>query len=382
VNKVRFGLEVLRDSSYADVRGKGIGLMTNPSAVDSSLESAYRILTRADKVNVVALFSAEHGLSGAADAGEKVASNVDPRTGVPIYSLYGETYKPTPRMLRGLDAIVCDVQDVGVRFYTYTWTISHILEAAGEAAVEVIVLDRPNPLGGVSVDGGSLDTEQSSLVGRFPEPIQHGLTIGEHLRLINDLYNPTPAPLTVIKCDRWKRFMKWGDTRRIWIPTSPNMAHMSTVLHYPGACLVEGTNLSEGRGTPLPFEIVGAPFVDPFALAYHLNAQNWDGVIFSPMQFTPSASKHSGENCGGVQAHIVDVEAFQPIRVWLGVILAIRALYPTQFAWNIHSFDRLIGSSRYREAVELGASLAEITTNWTNTRDDFLKLRERFLLYD
>lgn len=379
--KIRVGLEVLRDSDFAVLRGKRVGLMTNPSAVDANLESAYRILTGADAVNVVALFGAEHGFIGAADAGEKVASDVDPRTGIPVFSLYGETYKPTPKMLQNIDVIVCDVQDVGVRFYTYTWTISHILEAAGAAGVEVVILDRPNPLGGLVVEGATLDPALASLVGRVPEPIQHGMTIGEHLRFINAKHNPTPANLTVIQCEGWRRSMQWDALGRVWVLPSPNMPHISTVRHYPGACLLEGTNLSEGRGTPLPFEIVGAPFIDGIALADTLNGQKWEGVQFRPTQFLPSASKFVGKSCGGVQAHITDV-SFKPIRVWLGVVLTIRALYPDQFEWIPKSFDRLIGAANYREMIEQGGALAELTADWERIQSDFLGERAPYLLYE
>ena len=354
---VLVGLDMLQADDFALLRNRRIGLFTNPSAVNRRLESAYHVLTSTPSGQIGALFSAEHGLLGAAGAGDSVSSSVDPRTGITVHSLYGSTYKPTPDMLAGLDLIICDVQDVGARFYTYTWTVSYILEAAGEADIPVMILDRPNPLGGVAIDGALTDSNVASFVGRFPEPIQHGLTLGEHAELINTLWNSTPCDLTVIPCSGWKRSQTWDQMGLTWIPTSPNMPHYSTVQHYTGSCLVEGTNLSEGRGTPLPFEIIGAPFMDGDELANRLNAQEWLGCRFRPIMFTPSASKWAGEQCGGVQVHITEPALFQPIRVWLGVIMAIQARYADQFAWIPESFDRLAGTLHVRETITSGTSL-------------------------
>mgnify|MGYP001465358899 CR=1 FL=1 len=231
---VHVGLDVLRDSGFDVVRGRRIGLATHPAAVDSRLESSYRVLSRVPGIQVAALFGGEHGAQGSATAGEKVSTITDSLTGIPIYSLYGETLRPTPEMLENLDAIVIDMQDVGARFYTFVWTVSYLLEAAAEAGIDVIILDRPNPLGDV-IDGASLDPALASFVGRFPEPIQHGLTLGEHAQVMNNEWLDTPARLTVIPCMGLKRSMTWDQMGLMWLPTSPNMAHFNTVLHYPGA---------------------------------------------------------------------------------------------------------------------------------------------------
>lgn len=373
------GLDVLRADDYAPLRGRRVGLLTNPSAVDRTLTSAYRILTQA--LNIVALFAPEHGFVGAAPDGEQISTQTDPRTGLPVYSLYGATYRPSAAMLRDVDVIVCDIQDIGVRYYTFAWTVTHVIEAAGEHGVEVLILDRPNPLGGEVIGGPGLDAGVSTFVGRYPVPVRHGLTLGELARWVNGLYNPTPAALTVIPCAGWGRAQTWEQTGLPWVPPSPNMPHLSTLHHYPGACLIEGTNLSEGRGTALPFEIVGAPFIDGEALADKLNAQGWPGVRFRPHSFRPTASKWAGQDCGGVQAHITALDDWRPVETWLGIISVIRAAYPGDFEWLPAHFDRLIGSAAVRPALDSGADVAHITERWAAFCADFREACQPFLLY-
>lgn len=396
---VRSGLEVLRDSAFAALRGQRVGLLTNPSAVDGRLVSAYRLLAAAPQVQLAALFGPEHGFAGAAPDAEHVGHSSDPRTGAPIFSLYGEHYRPTAEMLRGIEVLVCDIQDIGVRYYTFTWTVSHVLEAAGAHGVPVLILDRPNPLGGALIDGPLLEASCASFVGRFPVPVCHGMTLGELAQMINDTWNPTPAALTVIRCDGWQRHMRWAETGLPWVPPSPNMPHLSTLAHYPGACLVEGTELSEGRGTPLPFEIVGAPWIDAEALVDHLHAAGWAeamGARFRPIIFRPSASKRAGQDCSGVQVHITDAARWRPIPVWLGLILTIRARYPAHFAWlaahpdtGAQHFDRLIGSTWVRRQAEadlaagkdIRAILAELAAEWIEDAHAFAVQRRPYLLY-
>ena len=388
---IRTGIERLRDSKFELLAGRRVGLMTNPSGVDRTLRSTVDILWRAPQVNLVALFSPEHGLAASAPDAVKVASMIDKRTGLPIYSLYGDTLQPTETMLAEVDVLVCDVQDVGVRFYTYIWTVSHILEAAGKYGVEVVILDRPNPLGGVKIEGPSIDAGVTSFVGRFPIPIRHGLTLGELAQMVNVTWNPDPAALTIVRCEGWTRGMEWGDTGGLpWVPPSPAIPHISTVQQYPGACLVEGTRLSEGRGTALPFEVVGAPWIDAPELADHLNAQAWPGVCCRPHAFLPTSSKWRGETCFGVQVHVFD--EWQPITVWLGVIRATRLLYPDQFEWlppqdggveagGVRHFDRLIGSDTVRQQIDAGTGLAEIVAEWDVACHAFARQREPYLLY-
>lgn len=397
---VSTGLEVLRRSKFGPLAGQRVGLMTNPSAIDHRLDSAYTILSRAPEVHLTALFGPEHGFAGAAPDAEQVASTTDTRTGLPVYSLYGQSYRPSAEMLNSVDVLVCDIQDIGVRYYTFTWTVSHILEAAGEYGVRVMVLDRPNPLGGVVVDGPQLDPGLSSFVGRFPVPVRHGLTLGELAQMINTRWNPTPAQLTVIPCDGWRREMQWQDTGLPWVPPSPNMPHLDTLRQYPGACLIESTELSEGRGTALPFEIAGAPWIDAFALAERLNGEPWAagmGARFRPHVFQPTQSKWAGQTCDGVQVYITDPERWRPIQVWLGVIATIYALYPDRFQWlpnhpdtGVQHFDRLIGSTWVRKEIEAGIRagkstgeiLAPFAVEWTDDCRAFELERRPFLLYE
>jgi uncharacterized protein YbbC (DUF1343 family) len=370
------GLDRLVETEFAALRGLRVGLFSNPSAVDAGLRSAYHLFAEAARrgwLTLGALFGPEHGFAAAAADGAAVASGYDSATGAPIYSLYGQGYKPTPAMLADLDLIVCDIQDVGVRFYTYIWSISYLMEAAGEAGLAVLILDRPNPLGGLRIDGPLLEPGLASFVGRFPIPLQHGLTLAELAKLINAEYNPTPAPLTTLACTGWARANTWPNTGRLWVATSPNMPHPSTVMQYPGACLVEGTILSEGRGTALPFEIVGAPFIEGQRLADSLNGLGLPGVLFREHTFQPTSSKWAGQSCGGAQVHPTDSALFEPLPTWLAVIAQIRRLYADQFAWlppyadNRYGFDKLVGDTRTRLLLEQDAPLAEITGPWAET---------------
>ncbi len=374
---VQIGIDVLRADNYAVLRGRRVGLLTNLNAVDGDLVTTYDILRTASQVKLTAIFSPEHGLAAVAADGESVHSSVDPLTGLPIYSLYGETKAPTAEMLADVDVIVGDIQDIGVRYYTFTWTVTHVLEAAGKAGIPVVILDRPNPLGS-RVIGMPLDPRFASLVGRFPVPTQPGMTLGELAQLVNARWNPTPAPLSVIPCGGYRPNMLWDDTGLIFVPPSPNMPHVSTVQHYPGACLIEGTSLSEGRGTALPFEIVGAPGIDGAALAKTLNAHGLAGVRFRPYSFRPTASKYVGEVCGGVQAHITDAHAYQPLEVWLTVLAAIYQQQP--FTWNDH-FERLIGVDGVRDLIERNAPFDELFAQARAFCTAFAQQRQPYLLY-
>lgn len=397
---VKTGLDVLQANDFAQLAGQRVGLMTNPSAIDRQIRSAYRVLTDAPEVTMTALFAPEHGFAGAAPDAEIITTTLDPRTGLPVHSLYGDIYRPSADMLAELDLLVCDIQDIGVRYYTYTWTVSHILEAAGEHGVRVMILDRPNPLGGMIVDGPLLEMSQSSFVGRFPVPVRHGLTLGELAAMINVTWNPTPADLSVIHCEGWRRDMTWDTTGLPWVPPSPNMAHYDTLQQYPGACLIEGTQLSEGRGTTLPFQIAGAPWIDAEALADQLNSEAWAasmGARFRPHTFLPFHSKWTGQTCRGIHVHITDPTRWRSIDIWLGLIITIRAMYPDQFAWlprhpdsGTQHFDRLIGTAWVRREIEAsveagtttGATLARFAAEWAEDCRAFELTRRPFLYYD
>ena len=388
---IKIGLEKLREDHFALLKGKRVGLMTNPSAVDNQLVSSYEIFSQSDEINLTTLFGPEHGMAASAPDATSVANAIDTRTGLPIYSLYGDTYRPTRDMLDNLNVIVCDIQDVGVRFYTYIWTISYILEACGEYGKEVMILDRPNPIGD-TVSGGTLDADLSSFVGRFDMPIRHGMTVGELAQMMNQLWNPTPCQLSIVPCEGWNRTMRWNEIGRDFIQSSPSMPHFITALHYPGSCLLEGTTLSEGRGTSLPFQIVGSPYIDGDSLAEQLNAKHIAGLRFRPHAFLPTFSKYAGETCYGVQIHITDLEQFDPILAWLTTIIEIKASYPEQFSWlpphqtdyergaQWH-FDRLIGQSKYRQMIDNGASVDEVVQSWSEYGDDFRNIRRPYLIY-
>lgn len=388
---MRVGLEVLQANDFDLLKNKRVGLMTNPSAVDHQLISTYHIFSQSDAVNLTTLFGPEHGMAASAPDAASVDNAIDKHTGLPIYSLYGDHYRPTPDMLENIDVLVCDIQDVGVRFYTYVWTISYILEACGELGKEVVILDRPNPIGD-RISGGPLEEEVSSFVGRFDMPIRHGMTLGELSQMINQQWNPTPCQLTVVRCEEWERTMLWTDTNREFIQSSPGMPNFVTALHYPGSCMLEGTQLSEGRGTTLPFQVVGAPYIDGDHLADTLNARNLSGVRFRPHAFLPTASKFVGETCYGVQLHITDIEQFDPIHAWLTTIIEIATLYPEQFEWlpphqieyergSQYHFDRLMGNTTYRSQIDNGATVEEVMTGWSAYCEQFRQLRQPFLLY-
>jgi uncharacterized protein YbbC (DUF1343 family) len=268
---------------------------------------------------------------------------------------------------------------IGTRYYTFLWTISHIIEACGEAGIPILILDRPNPLG-AAVGGRGLEAAHASLVGRYDIPIQHGMTLGEMLSYLNTKHNPKPAELRVMAMEGWRREQFWHETELPFVPPSPNMPHPVTAYHYPGACLVEGTNLSEGRGTALPFEIVGAPFLDGVTLADALNAADLAGIRFRAHSFRPSASKHTGENCEGIQAHITDLKTYDPLRTWLTVIREIRLSYPEQFEWRPH-FERLIGSESVRHAIDAGAEVDDIMSAWDDYCSAFREDAREFLIY-
>ena len=380
------GLDVLIGRDFAELRGRRVGLLTNPSAVTRHLTSAYRTFADSPGVDLRALYGPEHGFAASAADGAHVESSMDARTGVPVHSLYGPSLRPSAAMLDGIDVLVCDIQDIGVRYYTFAWTVSIAIEAAGEAGLDVIVLDRPNPLG-ERIDGLPGSDEFASLVGLHPIPVQHGLTLGELMRLVNRQWSPTPAALTVIPCQGYTPGAAWAESGLPFVPPSPAMPHISTVLQYPGACLLEGTNLSEGRGTALPFEICGAPFIEAEALADALNDLGLPGVRYRPHVFQPTSSKHSGETCFGVQVHVTG-PAYRPLAAWVAVLQTVRRQYPDDFVWlppyagsTVRPFDRLARGVELRGQVDAHTPLDVLTAEWDAAAVTWRALREEALLY-
>ena len=388
---MRTGLDVLCDSDWKPLRGRRVGLVCHPASVDSQLRHATDLLAAAPGVTLAALFGPEHGFHGVAQdligVGDASAGTLR------VHSLYGDSFaslKPTAEQLRGLDALVIDLQDIGSRYYTFQATMMYCLEAAAALKLAVFVLDRPNPLGGMAVEGPDLRPGFESFVGAHPIATQHGLTIGELARLYRSGLQLDVA-LEVIACDGWRRDMQFERTGLPWVLPSPNMPTVETAVVYPGQCLLEGTNLSEGRGTTRPFELCGAPWIDPRELIRRLERDNLPGVRFRPAWYRPTFQKFAGQDCGGVQLHATDREAFRPVRTSLAVLAALRDLSGTRFAWRteVYEFvsdpcaiDLLFGSDRERRALEAGKPWQEIAAAWEPEEAAFRERRRAYLLYE
>jgi uncharacterized protein YbbC (DUF1343 family) len=379
-NSVIPGIEVLVSERLDLLRGKSIGLITNQTGVDRNLRRDIDILKSLPEAELVALFSPEHGIEGASQAGEKVGSKTDKASDVPVYSLYGEVIRPTAEMLKHVTLLVYDIQDVGSRYYTYLSTLRLCMEAAAQKNIPFVVLDRPNPLTGSRVEGRVLDWSFRSFVGTFAGPARYGLTPGELANYIKD-ERKLNLELIVVKMKNWQRDQWYDETGLVWVPPSPNIPALGSALVYPGMCLLEGTNLSEGRGTSKPFEIAGAPWVEKNALAKRLNSLNLPGVLFRPISFTPTFSKFSGQLCHGIQIHVLDRNQFMPVLTALSLIHDLRNFYPSQFKWNEKHFDQLIGSDDVRRAIERNASTEKIIKSWEAGLEDFESKRRKYFLY-
>lgn len=381
--KVKPGIDVLLTERLALVQSKRIGLVTNHSGVDSQLRRSIDVLRAAKGVQLVALFSPEHGIAGQAQAGEKVASAIDAKSGLQVHSLYGENREPTAEMLTGIDVIIFDLQDAGARYYTYPSTLMAVLRAAAREKIRVIVLDRPNPLGGVTVEGPVLDPAYRSFVGTFAMPVRHGMTIGELARMFA-AEEALDVDLIVVPMRGWRRSMGFRNTGLAWVPPSPNLPAPESAMLYPGTALLEGTNISEGRGTSNPFEQIGAPFIDGALLSDQLNRLALPGVWFRPASFTPTASKFSGQNCHGVMVHVTDTLAFQPVLTGVALVHMLQKLYPDDFHFIDGSppfFDKLAGTATLRTAIVAGHSAQEIAAGWREDVARFRKMRRPYLLY-
>ncbi|NUQ20799.1 MAG: DUF1343 domain-containing protein [Gemmatimonadaceae bacterium] len=374
------GIETLAATTPAVLRGKRVGLITNQSGIDRARRSTIDIMAAARDYRLVALFSPEHGIRGTAREGDKVGSSRDEKTGLPVYSLYGETTKPTPAMLDSVDALAFDIQDVGVRQYTYESTLARCMQAAAEKGIPFLVLDRPNPVGGNIVEGGILDTAFRSFVGIYPMPSRHGLTIGELARYFNGVF-ALGADLTVIPVSGWHRDM-WGDETGLpFVAPSPNLPRIEAILNYPGTVYLEGTNLSEGRGTDFPFEQTGAPWLNADSVVKLMNARGLPGVRFESVRITPRADarKFGGVPLNGVRFVITDRARYRPIMTTLLLIDAVRRLHPAEFAFS-GSMDRLAGTDRLRKAIEAG-TLPTLLLEWDAQDAAFRTAREPYLLY-
>lgn len=374
--KVETGIDVLEAEQFAPLKGMRVGVLTNLTGRDSEGRRTVDLLRGAAGVKLVALFSPEHGLYGQAD--EKVASGTDPETGLPVYSLYGDVERPTDQMLQGLDALVFDVQDAGVRFYTYITTLGYILEAAAKKGITVYVLDRPDPIGGTLVEGPLLEPGLESFVGYFPLPVRHGMTIGELAEMFNRRQN-LGAKLHVIKMRGWERTDWYDETGLTWINPSPNLRSLTEATLYPGTAMVEGANVSVGRGTDTPFELLGAPWIDSRKLSEYLNARQIQGVRFLPMDFQPSSSRFQGAMCHGVQIFLLDRQALDSPELGVELASALDQLFPAQF--KLEQTLPLIGARWVLDEIRAGKDPKAIAFDWQEALEEFRWERAKYLLY-
>lgn len=380
------GLEVFLETHLDRVAGSRVGLLACPSSVDSQLLGSVERLHRHPAVNLAALFGPEHGIRGDAQAGSPVASAIDPLTSLPVYSLYGESKSPTAEMLADLDILLIDLQDAGVRFYTFVATTLYVMRAAKAAGVAVILLDRPAPIGGERVEGPLLDRDYASFVGPYPLPIRYGMTIGEVAQLVNE--REIGCELTVIPMRGWSRALWFDQTGLPFIPSSPNLPTLDTVTLYPGTCLVEGTNLSEGRGTTRPFEYIGAPWINAESLAAELNERSLAGLRFRPVYFVPTFSKYQGELCAGAHVYVTDRDALQPVNAMLHMLQTLKRRYPDEFAWRQPwddgarpPIDLLWGSDRLRCCIDADEPVDSLIESWRLDLRAYERERAASLLY-
>jgi len=406
-NIVKTGLEVFLESRLDLVEGKRVGLITNPTGLTRDFRPIPGLFSGEPRMNLVALYGPEHGVRGNAQAGEYVPFIMDEVLGLPVFSLYGQSLRPPPGMFKDIDAfmrnfdtsdegklpeegmiedvdvLVFDIQDVGTRIYTYIATMAYAMQAAAENGLEFIVLDRPNPLNGSVMEGPVLDyPAYSSFVGLYPVPVRHGMTAGELALLFNGEFFYKKTKLTVVPMKGWRRGMAYDNTGLPWVMPSPNMPTLDTATVYPGQVFLEGTNVSEGRGTTRPFELFGAPWIDGRILADALNGLGLPGVNFREAWFTPTFSKFQGELCGGAQIHVMDRETFRPFAATLHILRVLLDLHPDRFHFHEEYFDKIMGTSRVRKDLEAGRTAEEILIGFESEIADFSVLRRPYLLYD
>jgi uncharacterized protein YbbC (DUF1343 family) len=374
--RVHTGLDVLESQKFAPLRGKHIGLITNHTGLDSQGRSTMDLLSHAPSVQLVALFSPEHGLAGRNN--EKVPSAKDPTTGLPVYSLYGETLRPTDDMLKGIDTLVFDVQDAGVRFYTYTATMAYCMEEAAKRHIAFFVLDRPNPIDGEIVEGPMLDPDKTNFVGYFPLPVRYGLTIGELAQLFN-AENHIGADLHVITLKNWHRHYFFESTGIKWIPPSPNLRTTKGSILYPGIEILQSAGVSVGRGTQTPFEEFGAPWLDGDEVASALNERHLPGLRFASQPFIPIGGPYSGQRCGGVAIRITDRSAVRSMRLGLEVAATLQRLYPKQF--DTAKLLELTGNAETVEQLQSGVAPEKIVASWSASLASFDQMRRKYFLY-
>jgi len=385
------GLDIFNKRWPKKLNGARVGLVVHPASVNSGLEHAVDCCARSKRFKLKALFGPQHGIRGETqDNMIEWEGFKDKKTGLPVYSLYGKTRKPEADMLKNIDVIGIDMQDVGARYYTFIWTMELCMQACHESGKSVVILDRPNPLGGNLTEGPVLDAGFASFVGLRPLPVRHGMTIAEISGYLRDTFYPS-LDLHIIPMKEWERKMWFDKTRLPWIMPSPNMPTLDTAIVYPGMCLFEGTNLSEGRGTTRPFELFGAPFIDPELLVKRLMSFNLPGVAFRPVYFQPTFQKFADEVCGGAQIHIINRKKYKSFKTGVAIIKTIHDLYNNTFAWKKPPYeyekkkmpiDILAGTDRLRNEIEEGAKINHMEDWWKEEGLEFnRKVRKNYLMY-
>ena len=384
------GLDLVERYWPKDLAGARVGLVAHPASVNRRLEHAVDVFRRSKRFRLTALFGPQHGIHGQTqDNMVEWEGFRDPSTGLPVHSLYGKVRKPSPEMLRDIDVLALDLQDVGSRYYTFIWTLDLCMQACREQGKVLVVLDRPNPINGRTTEGPVLRQGFESFVGLKPLPARHGMTIGEIGHYLEDNFH-SGAHYRVVPMEGWKRAMWFDETGLPWVLPSPNMPTLDTATVYPGMCLLEGTELSEGRGTTRPFEIVGAPFINAQSLADRLREFRLPGAVFRPLHFQPTFQKHAGKLCGGVQVHVTDRERFKPFATTAAILKAVHNTWPRDFAWkqppyeyedNKMPIDILAGSDRFRKELEAWKDVKEMEAWWKEETRSFEKVRRKYLLY-
>ena len=405
-NRLKLGIEVFLEKHLDLVEGKNVGLVTNPTGVDSRVRSTIELFYENKGINLTALYGPEHGVRGNAQAGEYVPFYRDDKYDIPVFSLYGQSRKPFSGMLKNIDeymrtfdtqdegkipeaemigslsVMVFDIQDVGTRIYSYIATMAYCMEACAENNIDFIVLDRPNPINGKDIEGPLLEyPEYSSFVGLYSIPVRHGMTVGELAKLFNDRFLKKKVNLTVIPMEGWERQMWYDETSLPWVIPSPNMPTLDTATVYPGQVFLEGTNVSEGRGTTKPFELFGAPWIDGHELTRRLNTLLLPGVTFREAWFTPTFSKYEGELCGGAQIHILDRNEYRPFETTLHIIKTVMDLYPEKFQFHQEYFDKIMGNAKIRVAFEEGREVKDLVRTYIGETEEFSEARKSYLIY-
>lgn len=384
------GLDRLEKSWPKELKGLSVGLLVHPASVNKKLEHTVNVFLKSKKFRLKALFGPQHGIKGETqDNMVEWEGFRDPQTGLPVFSLYGHARKPEPEMLKDIDVLAIDLQDIGSRYYTFIWTMELCMQVCLENKKSIVVFDRPNPLGGLAIEGTVLDMSYASFVGQRPLPIRHGMTVGEIANYLKNEFYPS-LNLHIIKMQGWKRKMLFDQTKLPWVMPSPNMPTLDTAIVYPGMCLIEGTNMSEGRGTTRPFEIFGAPFIEPDNLIRRLKEFKLSGVIFRPIYFQPTFQKHAGTLCGGSQIHVIDRNKFRPFKAGATILKTVHDLYPEHFRWKEPPYeyethkipiDLLAGTDRLRIEIEKGESIKNMEEWWTRQSSAFQGIRKKHLMY-